>query len=262
MKTNLAAPPAARTHQQARRLLGGAPRDTDVRHVTVVRAPCAFAQLSPGTKHVLQWRAYLAVALLTAAAGSRVASAGDEALYGPVAPPGSAFVRVFNASPQDRLVGRVADKTLSDIEAFSASEFVFLPAGEYPLSIGDKSQPVNLKQDRFYTAVATGKGIQMFDNDGKANRLKALIILFNLTDRPVSLRTAEGAAVIDETAPGQSSSRAVNAVKTRLALFSGANKLSEVKPVTLERGKAFSLFVTPAGEQILPVWAVTPEEEP
>lgn len=215
-----------------------------------------FCQLRPGTKRVLQLRAYLAgVLLLAGALGAPGASADDEALYGPAAPPGSAFVRVFNAGPQD-IDASIADKTMRGIEPYAASEFVFLPPGRYTLTAGGTSQPVTLKGGRYFTAVPAGKGFKLFDNDGKLSRLKALVILYNLTGAPVSLQTAQGMAVIENVAPEASGARAVNAVKTGLALASAGTRVADVKPINFERGKAFSLFVLPGGEQPMSVWAV------
>src|SRR5687768_14706973 len=103
--------------------------------------------------------------------------AADEGVYGPVAPPGSAFIRVFNATAQGELEGRVGDKVLTDIGAFNASEFVFLPAGKYTLTVGPASQPVTLKPDRYYTAALEGREIRLLENERFANRLKALVVV-------------------------------------------------------------------------------------
>jgi alginate O-acetyltransferase complex protein AlgF len=215
-----------------------------------------FCQLRPGTKRVLQWRAYLAgVMLLAGSLGAPGASADDEALYGPAAPPGSAFVRVFNPGSQD-IDASVADKAMRGIEPYAVSEFVFLPPGQHKLTAGGASQTVALKGGRYYTAVPAGKGFRLFDNDGKLSRLKALVIVYNLTGAPVSLQTAQGTAVIENVAPEASGARAVNAVKTGLALSSAGTRVADVKPITFERGKAFSLFVLPGGEQPMSVWAV------
>ena len=97
----------------------------------------------------------LAAALLAALVPAQ-ARAGDEGVYGPVAPPNSAFVRVFNATAQPELQARIADKTMDEIPAYGASEFVFLPPGKYTLTVGAASQPVTLQANKFYTAALEG----------------------------------------------------------------------------------------------------------
>jgi alginate O-acetyltransferase complex protein AlgF len=48
----------------------------------------------------------------------------------------------------------------------------------------------------------------------------------------------------------------VNPVKASLALYSGETKVADVKPMTLERGKTFSLFVTGSATQPVLIWSV------
>jgi alginate O-acetyltransferase complex protein AlgF len=193
----------------------------------------------------------LALALAAPARG------GDEGVYGPAAPPDAAFIRVFNATAQGELQARIGDKVLDDIPAFGASDFVFLPAGKYTLAAGPASEAVTLKQGRYYTAALDGKNFRLIDNDRYSNRLKALVIVYNLVDgSTLSLKTADGRAVVENVAANSFGTREVNAVKVNLALFDGARKVSDVKPMNLERGRAFSLFVAGSREQPVTSWAV------
>jgi alginate O-acetyltransferase complex protein AlgF len=200
------------------------------------------------------------IALLTAAllgGFAPLAIAGDEGVYGPVAPPNSAFVRVFNATAQPELQARIADKTLDEIPAFGASEFVFLPPGKYTLTAGTVSQPVTLQANKFYTAALEGKELKVLDSERYTNRLKALVIVYNLVDgSTLSLKTPDGRPVIENVGANSIGSREVNAVKVNLALFDGARKVTDVKPMNLERGRAFSLFVAGDKDQPVTSWVV------
>jgi alginate O-acetyltransferase complex protein AlgF len=199
----------------------------------------------------------LLIASLCAAALAPRAHAADEGVYGPVAPPGSAFIRVFNATAQGELEGRVGDKVLSDIASFNASEFVFLPAGKYTLSIAGVNQDVTLKPDRYYTAALKGREIKLLENDRFANRLKALVVVYNLVDGgALSLKTQDGRPVVENVGANTFGQREVNAVRANLALFEGDKKVAEVKPMNLERGRAFSLFVAGSREQPVTAWVV------
>lgn len=185
------------------------------------------------------------------------AQAGDEGVYGPVAPPNSAFVRVFNATATPELQGRVGDKTFDEIPSYGASEFVFLPAGKHTLTVGAVSQPVTLAANKYYTAALQGKEIRLLENERYTNRLKALVIVYNLVDgSTLSLKTPDGRGVVENVGPNSIASREVNAVKVNLALFDGARKLADVKPMNLERGRAFSLFVAGNKDQPVTSWVV------
>ncbi len=196
-------------------------------------------------------------ALLAAHAPAAARAAGDEGVYGPAAPRDAAFVRVFNATAQPELEARIGDKVLSEIPAFGASEFVFLPAGSYTLTAGKASQPVTLKRGKYYTAALEGDGLRVIENDRYANRLKALVIVYNLVDgATLSLRTPDGRDVVEAVRENGFGTREVNPVRVQLALFDGQKKVADVRPMSLERGRAFSLFVAGSREQPVASWVV------
>lgn len=200
----------------------------------------------------------IAALCLVVLLGSNTTLAGDGGLYGGAAPAGSAFIRVFNASDADDVQAQVGNETINDIRAWNASEFIFLPAGTHRLSLGSLEQSLTLASGRYYTAVAGEGGVRLLDNDNAGNRLKALLILYNLTgDNTLSLRTQDGGTtVIGDVGKDASGKREVNPAKVQLAVFSGDKKLADAPPVTLARGQAFSLFVVgDAGAPRL-AWAV------
>ena len=198
-----------------------------------------------------------AAGLAAALAPAGAARAGDEGVYGPVAPPDAAFIRVFNATAQPELEARVGDKVLGEIPAFGASEFVFVPEGAHTLSAGKATQPLNLKRGKYYTAALEGSQWRVIENERYGNRLKALVIVYNLVDgATLSLRTPDGKPVVENVAANGFGSREVNAVKVSLALFDGPKKVADVRPMNLERGRAFSLFVAGSREQPVTSWVV------
>jgi len=192
------------------------------------------------------------------ALAATAARAGDEALYGPAAPPGSAFVRVFNGTAQSINDAKVGVEDFNEVPPFDASEFTFLPPGTHVLTAGAVKQSLTLKPDRFYTAAIIDGKVKLLDGERYGNRMKALVIVYNLVDGgELSLRTADGKTpVVDKVAPNASGQREVNAVRTQLALYRGEQRVAAVRPVSLERGRAFSLFVTGSAEQPVPVWVV------
>ena len=188
----------------------------------------------------------------------RAMAAGDEGVYGAAAPEGSAFVRVFNATTAALPGGKVADQNVDEVAPNTASEFVFLPPGTHTLSSGGASESLSLKPSRYYTVARTAAGFTVLDNGRHENRLKALVLLYNFTDvASLGLRTPDGkATVVDAVPPGRYGSREVNAVKASLAAYDGDRKLADAKPVGMERGRAYSLFVTGTATAPVLSWVV------
>ena len=196
-------------------------------------------------------------ALVAALGPARDARAGDEGVYGPAAPPDAAFVRVFNATAQPELEARVGDKVLDEVPAFGASDFVFVPEGSHALVAGKVNQKVSLKRGVFYTAAIEPGGVRLLENERYTNRLKALVIVYNLIDgTTLSLKTPDGRGVVEDVKANAFGTREVNAVKVSLALFDGQKKVADVRPMNLERGRAFSLFVAGSRDQPVTSWAV------
>ena len=182
--------------------------------------------------------------------------ADDKALYGPDAPPGSAFIRVFNASGTSEVVPQVGNDALDEVDAWEASEFGFVPAGQHAVRVGGASRTVTLAADRYYTAVADGSSIHLIENEQFSNRLKALIILYNLTDEELSLKTSDGSVkVIEPVAQDSFGQREVNPARVQLAVYNGVQKLASAPQVNLARGKAFSLFAVGNSDAPRLVWA-------
>jgi len=193
----------------------------------------------------------------TAAVGS--VQADEAGLYGPTAPAGSAFVRAYNAgsSELDLSLGTVSIK---EVEPRGSSDFSFLPAGSYSASAAGKSLPVELKADQYYTLVQLPSGeLKLVEDPAFKNRQKALVRIQNLSDTPVSLKTADGKTEVIPAVAGKGrGDREINPVKVRLALFAGEQKVSDLSPLVVERGEVVSLYVTGSAGNLSPVWVKRP----
>lgn len=215
-------------------------------HPAGPRAPRRRRALPPGL--------LLAAAVLAAAS----VRADDEGVYGPAAPPDSAYLRVFNATGESELDARIADEALSDIGAYSATDFVSVPPGQHTFRIGRHSEKLTLRKNLYYTAALAPDGVRLLENTRYENRLKALLILYNLLDdATLSLQTQDGKTpVIDAVRPRTYGTREVNAVKAGLAVYEGGQRVADVPPIALERGRAFSLFIAGRRERPVVTWAV------
>ncbi|WP_225775215.1 alginate O-acetyltransferase AlgF [Pseudomonas sp. Marseille-Q5115] len=185
-------------------------------------------------------------------------AAGDGALYGPTAPKGSAFVRVYNASNQE-VTSTIGTGKPSEIAPLGSNDFEFMPGGQYTAKLGSESLPVNLAGDHYYTIVKSASGTsKLVEEKAFNNKQKALVRVQNLSDKPLALKTADGKEVIPAVAPNASGDREINPVKVTFALFDGATKVKDLPAVTLERGDATVLYVTGQGSSLNPVWVKRP----
>ena len=215
--------------------------------------------MTPKTKHNGETRAMHRFALFTAAGlGSIAISSAHAGLYPPAAPPDSAYVRVFNDTTQGKLNAQIGDKSVPDPSPLDASGYVFLPPGKYDAKIGGKSESLALDSKRCYTAALAADGIHVFDQDCFNSQLKSLISVYNLIDgTTLSVKAgAGGPAVVDGVASDKSAHREVNPVKATLTVFNGDTKLADAKPVALERGKVYSLFITGTTSAPVLTWVV------
>ncbi|WP_145188500.1 alginate O-acetyltransferase AlgF [Pseudomonas sp. URMO17WK12:I11] len=201
---------------------------------------------------------------LTLAAGLSLASmqafaGADAALYGPSAPKGSTFVRLYNAASAPAAAS-VGNTQIKQVGAQSSSDFSFLPGGDYTAQVGGKSVPVKLAADKYYTLVNSTSGTpQLIEEPPFKNKQKALVRVQNLSDQAVTLKTADGKTeVVPSVATKDRGEREINPVKVNLALFEGDKKVSDLKPVALERGEAAVLYVTGSGSNLSPVWVTRP----
>ncbi|VVO50458.1 hypothetical protein PS896_00258 [Pseudomonas fluorescens] len=184
---------------------------------------------------------------------------GDAALYGPTAPKGSSFVRVYNASNAE-VSATVGSTNLSDVAPLASSDFSFMPGGDYSAKVGSQTLPVKLAGDHYYTLVNNASGApQLIEEPPFKNKQKSLVRVQNLSDKPLTLKTADGKTdVVPNVAAKGRGEREINPVKVSLALYEGDKKVGDVKPVALERGEAAVLYVTGSGSSLSPVWVKRP----
>ena len=183
--------------------------------------------------------------------------AGDDALNGPEAPPGSAFVRIFNATPASITGGSIGGEPVETLDQYEASSYTFLPAGEHSISTGAESVTESLEAGRYYTATLDSGGLSLHALETPEDDLKALVVFYNLTGNDaLQLKTADGSATIAEASGGDFATREVNPLRVSMAVYAGDQMLADTDPVNLARGRAFSLFVTPGRGQPRLTWVI------
>lgn len=208
------------------------------------------------TVHIFRQHCWAWLVLL-AGLFTPLAQADDAALYGPEAPPGSAFVRMFNATPTSLTNASIGGEPVETLDQFEASDYVFVPAGTHRISTGSEARSESLEADRYYTVTVDAGGLQVHSLRPPDDGLKALVVFYNLTaDEALQLKTEDGATPIAEAGAGAFATREVNPLRITLGVFSGDRKLATTEPVNLARGRAFSLFVTPGRGQPRLTWVI------
>ena len=155
-------------------------------------------------------------------------AAEDEGLYDPPPPAGAAWVRNLTGAPLE-----LGATSLSD-EAYH-----MVMQGDYDLA----GQPVSIKAGARYSIAPNGL---VLTDPELENRARSLLVLYNLTNMPaLDLMTADGKlTVVSGVAAGQVSSRMVQPVQVELAIGSDGNFLSNLDPITLQRGASYSIIAS------------------
>ncbi|MET1076848.1 MAG: alginate O-acetyltransferase AlgF [Pseudomonas sp.] len=201
-------------------------------------------------------------ALLFGLMALSTSQAGEGGLYGPTAPKGSAFVRLYNATNQEASA-TVGTAKVNDVAPLGSSDFSFLAKGDYTAQVGSQNLPVQLGADQYYTLVNLPSGApKLVEEPLFKNKQKALIRVQNLSDTTLTLKTADGKTdVVKAVAAESRGEREINPVKVSLALFDGERKVSDLKPVVLPRGEIVSLYITGSAGNLSPVWVKRPGAE-
>ncbi len=169
---------------------------------------------------------------------------GNEGLYEMAAPPDSAFVRVVNIT--EGQVGVEMDDWRQSLSPRQAGDYLYRPAGKAQITVGGKPFEFGFEARSVQTLVFDGAALVAHQDIYFNNRLKALLVMYNLSDQPATLQTLNGAvSVIGPLIAGSSGEREINGVKValRVALDSGVEL--PLDEVVLQRGRIYTVLVTP-----------------
>ena len=86
---------------------------------------------------------------------------------------------------------------------------------------------------------------------------KAQIAFYNLTDKPLSLKTLDGKhAVVESVASLQAGTRMVNEIKIGFAAYAGEQNLARFDELFLKKGRSYSYVVIPSGAGVRTIAAM------
>ena len=183
---------------------------------------------------------------------------GEDALYGSVAPKGSAFIRFFNATIAAHGKLQVGNRRLA-AAPYKASSYTYLEPGRYHLESGSAVREAILASGQYYTAVLLAADtLVLIDDIPFHNKKKALLVCYNLTDSAhLSVITSKKKKVVFKDIPRLARrERLVNPVRIDLTLLDEAGHQTKAKTIVFERGRMFSLFASgPMAHPVL-TWVI------
>lgn len=184
------------------------------------------------------------------------AVADESALYDR-APEGSAFIRLISLMDSP-LTMTIAGKQLHGDDYCRASEFIYLPPGQYQQRINGKLWQANLKSSAIYSLVVSSGDTWLLQEPQVNSTRKGMLAVYNFTTySSLSIRTRKGGmAVFKQLPPGESIFRPVNPMKIDLAAFAYEKHLLDTPTVIFQPGVLSSLFLCEREETLESHWAM------
>jgi alginate O-acetyltransferase complex protein AlgF len=179
-------------------------------------------------------------------------ASAEEDLYDPAPPADAAFVRAVHASAgAGAVTPDLGGKAVASVSYGEVSTYVVVPMGQRSMALGAvAAADLNVSAGSFYTVALGSGGVVTLEDPINNNLAKALLVFYNLSDQPVSLRTADGGTtIVDAIAPGEQGHRAVNPIEVALAAWGDGGAITSFDTMQLERGAAYSVFVLGSGAE-------------
>jgi alginate O-acetyltransferase complex protein AlgF len=187
-------------------------------------------------RYILTIAACCSAALLSGAA-----SAQDEALYDPVPPPDSAYVRVIDAECEGSFEVGIGARSIPVADG-GISFFVPLPAGSYPVTSPGHPNvrgTVSVAPGKAYSIVVRGRSapVSLLEDTIEANPDKSAVYLYNLTptDGAELFVPKAKVSIISSVASEKSGYRSVNAVTVDAEVRLGGKVVETVAQQTFRR---------------------------
>jgi alginate O-acetyltransferase complex protein AlgF len=168
----------------------------------------------------------------------------DEALYDPVPPPDSAFVRIIDAGAA-AVNGTVGGKPAIS-ETSGVSPYQIVPKGKQPIRIGDVNGEIEIAPAKFYTIALMDGKLTTFEDPSADTPGRAGIVFYNLADAPggsVYVPKLK-VAVVEGVAPGATASKIVKAVTLdKIEIKLGDQVVAAFDAVALRPRSAMTAYV-------------------
>lgn len=172
-------------------------------------------------------------------------------LYDAVAPANSAFLRVLNLTGSGADVKVSGKSATQKVTAGQIGGYMFTPAGTTKITVNKVSGEYDLAADTATTFVFDGKELIKLDDKYVNDPRKALVSFYNLTDKEVALKTADGKhAIVDALGKNKTGNRLVNEIKITLAAYAGDSKVMGFDEQFLKKGRSYSYVLIEQGGKL------------
>jgi len=180
--------------------------------------------------------------------------AGESALYDE-APKGSAFIRLINLT-FSAIELEIGNTIIAVTDHCYASDYVYLPAGEYTVDNQAGNWRGQLDPDRAYSLVASLTGARLQPEQRFSSVRKGLLAVYNFSPNSISVKTtATGNPVLAEMARGTKKTRKVNPIKIQLSVHVKNKGSMNVAPIIFQAGVVSSLLVCHDGAKTVANWS-------
>lgn len=178
-----------------------------------------------------------------------VVSAQSRSVYGAGLDESAALVRLVNAGPtaSSTLTPlRIGGVTLSAPRPGDVTAYRPLALDIYTISWAGKRREFQPESGCFYTVVIWAGGLAVLGDTKLDNPAKAQLALYNFASgKQVDLKTSDAATrIVGPVVTGNVASVLVNPVQVGMAVFAGSDRIADAGTIRLERGAAYSVFVT------------------
>ena len=176
-----------------------------------------------------------------------VSMPAQEGLYAPSLPEEAALVRVVNATG-DQLSLDIGSLRFTDVSPGAATAYRPLHGDVFVIAHDGLRVVLTPEPRTFLTIVVEQGDIRIVTDERHVDPARAQLVIYNLTSAPVAFRAVVPETVLIEAVdPGESASRAVNAVPVTIGAFADDEPLY-VTAVNLVRGESYTLVVLEEGD--------------
>lgn len=183
--------------------------------------------------------------------GPSHAADGNGGLYASPPPPGSAFVRVLNLAGTPVDVQLKGKSKAQKVSGGHVGGYLYVAPGSQQLTVDKASLDLGLKSDSATTVIYDGKALKPIVDTYSMDPTKALVAFYNLTEKPLALKTLDGKhAIVDNIAQNQMGTRLVNEIKIGFAAYSGDQNVAKFDEQFLKKGGTYSYVAIAQGGQV------------
>lgn len=180
--------------------------------------------------------------------------AGEAELYDE-APKDSAFIRLINLTSA-AIELEIGNTIIAVTDHCYASDYVYLPAGEYMVSNQAGNWRGQLEPDRAYSLIVAATGARLEPEQRFSSARKGLLAVYNFSPNSISVKTTgTGKPVFAEMARGTKKARQVNPIKIQLTVYVKHEGSMDAASIIFQAGVISSLLVCHDGSKTVVNWS-------